>query len=375
MTPDIVQTSPLAEYEELRGEIDAAVAAVFARGHYILGPEVLGFEREFAEYIGARHAIGLGSGTDALHLGLRAFGVGPGDEVVTTPHTAVATVAAIEQSGATPVLVDIEADTFNLDPRAVERALTSRTKAIVPVHLFGHPADLGPLLSIASSRAIPVLEDCAQAHGARYAGRRVGGFGAAAAFSFYPTKNLGAIGDGGMLVTSDAAVHERARALREYGWKERYVSEIPGWNSRLDEVQAAILRVKLQRLEHANERRRALGAAYASGLPATIRIPTERHPGHHVYHLYVVRHPRRDLLRVFLRERGIGSAIHYPVPVHLQPAYRGRLGDTGSFPVAEAAATQILSLPLYPQLAHEAVQRVVGVIGEFESAGRVRQKT
>ena len=370
MSQPIAQASPVAEYEELRAEIDAAVAGVLAGGHYILGPETAALERELAEHTGAAHALGLASGTDALHLGLRALGVGPGDEVITTPHTATATIAAIEHSGATPVLADIEPQTWTLDPRAVERAVTPRTRAIVPVHLFGHPADLAPLLALAPRHGLFVLEDCAQAHGARHHGRRAGSLGHAAAFSFYPTKNLGAIGDGGMLVTSDRAVVERARALREYGWSQRFVAEVPGWNSRLDEIQSAILRVKLRRLDHNNDRRRALAAVYTrtlAGRPG-LAVPVVREGCEHVYHLYVVRveRGRRDALRDFLGKHQVATGIHYPVPIHLQPAYRGRLGDTGSFPVAEQAAREIVSLPLYPQLAVAAVERVAELIAAFE---------
>ena len=368
MSQPIAQASPLAEYHELRDEIDAAVASVLSGGRYILGPETAAFEREFAAYTDAAHALALASGTDAVHLGLRALGVGPGDEVITTPHTASATVAAIDQSGATPVLADIDPETFTLDPHAVERVITPRTKVIVPVHLFGHPAELAPLAELAARHGLFMLEDCAQAHGARYRGNRVGSFGHVAAFSFYPTKNLGAIGDGGMLVTSDPAVLERARSLREYGWKERYVSAVPGWNSRLDEIQAAILRVKLRRLDHNNDRRRALAAVYTrllsgcAGLPV---VPVVRDGCEHVFHLYVIRHDRRDALRARLGQHEVGTAIHYPVPIHLQPAYRGRLGDVGSFPAAEAAAREILSLPLYPQLAAAAAERVAELIAGF----------
>jgi dTDP-4-amino-4,6-dideoxygalactose transaminase len=363
----IPQAAPLLEYQELREEIDAAMRRVLEHGHYVLGPEVSAFESEFAHYIGVPHALGLASGTDAVHLGLRALGVGAGDEVITTPHTAVATAAAIEQCGATPVFADIDPVTFTLDPRSVQRALTSRTKAIVPVHLFGQAADLGPLCAMAAERGLHVLEDCAQAHGARYGSARVGTFGHAAAFSFYPTKNLGAIGDGGMLVTKDPAVLERARSLREYGWRERYISEVSGFNSRLDELQAAILRVKLRYLDAGNDRRRALAAVYASALPRSVVKPVERAGSTHVYHLYVIRHPRRDALRAYLREHGVGTAIHYPVPVHLQPAYRGRVGDAGRCAHAEQAASEILSLPLYPQLSPDAARAVAELIARHDT--------
>jgi dTDP-4-amino-4,6-dideoxygalactose transaminase len=361
----IAQASPLAEYQELRTEIDAAVAGVLSAGRYLLGPETAAFERELAAYTGVAHALGLASGTDAIHLGLRALGVGRGDEVVTTPHTATATIAAIDHSGATPVLADIDPETYTLDPRAVERVITARTKVILPVHLFGHPADLAPLADLAARHGLLLLEDCAQAHGARYRGKRVGSFGHAAAFSFYPTKNLGAIGDGGMLVTSDPAVLERARTLREYGWKQRFVSEVPGWNSRLDEIQAAILRVKLRQLDHNNDRRRALASIYTRLLAGRPGLPSVRAGCEHAFHLYVIRDDRRDALRELLGQHQVGTAVHYPVPIHLQPAYHGRLGGAGSFPVAEKAALEILSLPIYPQLTAEAAEQIAALIAGF----------
>ncbi|MGH9886522.1 MAG: DegT/DnrJ/EryC1/StrS family aminotransferase, partial [bacterium] len=243
--------------------------------------------------------------------------------------------------------------------------ITARTKVLLPVHLFGHPADLAPLADLAARHGLLLLEDCAQAHGARYRGKRVGSFGHAAAFSFYPTKNLGAIGDGGMLVTSDPGVLERARALREYGWKQRFVSEVPGWNSRLDEIQAAILRVKLRQLDHNNGRRRALAAIYTRALAKRPGLPVVRDGCEHAFHLYVIRDDRRDALRAFLGQHQVGTAVHYPVPIHLQPAYRGRLGVAGSFPAAEKAALEIVSLPLYPQLAAEAAEQIAGLIAGF----------
>ncbi|HLF28174.1 MAG TPA: DegT/DnrJ/EryC1/StrS family aminotransferase [Anaerolineae bacterium] len=357
--------NPHAQYAAHRAELDAAIKHVLEAGRYILGDETRAFEREFAEYLGVEHGIGVGSGTEALHLALKACAIGPGDEVITVSHTAVATVAAIELAGAAPVLVDIDPQRYTLDPRCLERAITPRTKAIIPVHLYGAPADLDPILAMAKRRNLKVIEDCAQAHGATYRGKRVGAWGDMAAFSFYPTKNLGAIGDGGFIATHAAPLAERARLLREYGWAERYVSAISGWNSRLDELQAAILRVKLRYLDTDNARRQALAALYAEVLPVRIQKPIAPASGEHVYHLYVIRHPERDRLAAYLREKGIGTGIHYPVPIHLQPAYRGRLGDAGSLPETERAAREILSLPMYPELSEEQVRQVAEAIRTF----------
>lgn len=370
----IPQANPRAQYLAHREEIDAAIARVLEAGRYILGEECAAFEREFAEYIGVRYAIGVGSGTEALHLALAACKIGPGDEVIAPAHTAVATVAAIELTGATPVLVDIDPQNFNLDPTRLEAAITPRTRAIIPVHLYGQAADLDPILAIARRYSLRVVEDCAQAVGATYHGRRVGSWGDIAAFSFYPTKNLGAIGDGGMVVTNDAALAERAGLLRQYGWRERYISEIAGWNTRLDELQAAILRVKLRYLEEDTELRLKWVEIYKdlSGLTnlTGLELPQEMPYGRHVYHLYVVRHPRRDELQAYLKERGIGTLVHYPAPIHLQPAYRGRLGDMGSFPHAEQAAREVLSLPLYPELTESQVRAVVEAISGWKVEGR-----
>jgi dTDP-4-amino-4,6-dideoxygalactose transaminase len=362
---DIPAADPHAQYAAHRDEIDVAVARVLDRGHYILGEETRAFEREFSEYVGVGHGIGVGSGTEALHLALRACDVGPGDQVITVSHTAVATVSAIDMAGATPVLVDIDPDTYTLDPKKLERAISPRARAVIPVHLYGAPANLDPILAIAREHRLKVVEDCAQAHGATYRGRRVGAWGDMAAFSFYPTKNLGAIGDGGLIVTGDDALAERTRLLREYGWVRRYVSAIGGWNSRLDELQAAILRVKLRYLDADNERRRALAAIYDEELPEAVRRPPTLTDGRHAYHLYVIRHPQRDQLAAHLSAKGIGTGIHYPVPIHLQPAYRGRLGDAGSLPETERAAREILSLPMYPELTQDQVRQVAQAVRSF----------
>ena len=342
------------------------------RGRYILGPETGAFEQEFAAYIGAQSALGVGSGTEALHLALRACGIGPGDEVITVSHTAVATVAAIELCGALPVLVDIDPVTYTLDPGRLEPAISPRTRAIIPVHLYGHPADLAQIVSIAASHGVRVIEDCAQAHGAFYDGRRAGSLGDIAAFSFYPTKNLGAIGDGGMVVTGDPALAEAARLLREYGWQERYVSQVPGWNSRLDELQAAVLRVKLRYLDVENARRKVLAGMYDRLLADThLILPQCRLGASHVYHQYVVGCRERDALQAHLASNGIGTLIHYPVPVHLQPAYAGRLQTPGGMQNTEQAARQVLSLPMYPELSDDQVEQVADAILTWDRA-RVR---
>lgn len=363
----ILCANPLAQYQAHKAEIDAAVLGVLGGGRYILGEEVAGFEAEFAAYLGVRHAIGVGSGTEALHIALRACGIGPGDEVVTVSHTAVATVAAIELCGASPVLVDIEADYYTMEPEKLEAVIGPKTKAIIPVHLYGLPADLSPVLEIARRHELRVIEDCAQAHGAEYGGKRVGAWGDLACFSFYPTKNLGAIGDGGMVVTDDPALAGRARQLREYGWAERYVSHIQGLNSRLDEVQAAILRVKLRHLDRDNSARASLARVYDQGLAGSgLVTPKCRPRTTHVYHLYVVRSRRRDDLQAFLKSRDIGALVHYPVPVHLQPAYRERLRGGDGLPESEQAAREVLSLPLYPGLSDSEIQTVMDSVRAFQ---------
>lgn len=363
--------NPLAGYLASRAEIDEAVRRVLASGRYILGPEVEAFEAEFAAYIGVRFAVGVASGTDALVLALRAAGIGPGDEVVTVSHTAVATVAAIELAGATPVLVDIEPDHYTLDPARLEAAISPRTKAVIPVHLYGQPADLEPILEVSRRHGLRVIEDCAQAHGAAYRGRRVGAWGDLGCFSFYPTKNLGAFGDGGMVVTDDPELAGRLRLLREYGWSERYVSSLPGLNSRLDELQAAVLRVKLRHLEKGNCRRREIAARYSEGLTGTAVEPPRLRPNAtHVFHLFVVRSKARDRLRQFLTRRGVGTAVHYPVPVHLQPAYRGRVRVVGPLTETERAAREVVSLPIYPELTDDQVQTVIDSIRAFGGDAR-----
>jgi dTDP-4-amino-4,6-dideoxygalactose transaminase len=362
-------SDPKRQYHAQKEQIDAAIASVLERGRYVNGEEASFFENEFATFVGARFGIGTASGTDALQLALAACGVGAGDEVVTVSHTAVATVAAIEMCSALPVLVDIIPDTYCMDPGQIRGAISSRTRAIVPVHLYGQPAEMDDITAIAREHGVRVVEDCAQATGAFYRGARVGSIGDVAAFSFYPTKNLGAVGDGGMIVTSDPGIADRARMLREYGWKERYVSEIPGRNSRLDELQAAILRVKLRALEADNAARRRIAARYLAGLDGLpVALPRESPDTQHAFHLFVVRHRQRDHLRKFLLECGVGTLIHYPVPIHLQPAYAGRLRVNSKLPHSESASAQVLSLPMFPQLLDSDAQSVIDALRSFPEA-------
>ena len=340
----------------LQPEIDAAIGRVLQRGWFILGPELEKLEAEFAAYVGVPYAVGCNSGTDAIELAFRALGIGPGDEVITTPLTAAFGVFAITAAGATPVFVDIDPLTYNLDPNHIEAAITPRTRAIMPVHLYGQPADMGAILEIAEQYELFVVEDCAQAHGARYRGQRVGSLSDVAAFSFYPTKNLGAYGDGGMVVTSSPAVAERVRMLRNGGQRSRYAHEVVGLNSRLDELQAAILSVKLAHLDADNARRRAVAAQYdtllAGGPVETPWVAPDVEP---VYHLYVVRTSERDALMAHLAAQGVGTLVHYPTPTHLQGAYHGLGLGPGALPQAEAAAQEVLSLPMYPELTDDEV--------------------
>lgn len=355
--------NPTAQYLSSKADIDAAVARVLERGWYVLGDEVRAFEKAFATWVGVGHGVGVGSGTDAIHLALRALGVGADDEVITVAHTAVATVAAIEMTGASAVLVDIDPATYSMDPSKLEALVSPRTKAIVVVHLYGHPADLDGILAIANAKGIPVVEDCAQAHGAALGTRRVGSMGRISCFSFYPTKNLGALGDGGMVVTDDAELATRVRELREYGWRERYVSAVTGVNSRLDELQAAILRVKLRRLDADNDARRAHAETYSRALSdSRLGLPIERPGARHVFHLYVVRSGERDALQRKAKDAGVGTLVHYPVPIHLQPAYVGRLRGSDRLPETERAALEVLSLPMYPELSSKDLSSVVSVL-------------
>ena len=358
--------NPYLQYLARKVEIDNAVKRVMDSGWYILGEEVTAFESEFSAYTGVEFGVGVGSGTEALHLALAACNIGSGDEVITVSHTAVATVAAIEQAGAIPVFVDIESDFFTMDPRKIAVAITPKTKAIIPVHLYGQPVDLDPILKISKKYGLRMIEDCAQAHGAAYKNKRVGSYGDLACFSFYPTKNLGALGDGGMVVTDHPELAQRLRLLREYGWAERFISHFPGFNSRLDEVQAAILRTKLRYLDQDNRLRAEIAAMYRSGLSGSeITLPTCRPDAHHVYHLFVVRVPRRDALKEYLKNKNIAASIHYPVPVHRQPAYQGRLPGRDRLLETEQAAAEVLSLPIYPELNMTEVQAVIEAVRTF----------
>jgi dTDP-4-amino-4,6-dideoxygalactose transaminase len=356
------------QYLSLKEEIDASIQRVLDGGWFVLGREVQAFEEEFAKYVGARYAVGVGSGTEALHLGLVACGVGPGDEVITVSHTAVATVAAIELTGARPVLVDIDPLSYTMDPAYVEESMGPATKAIVPVHLYGQMADLDPILSIARRHGLKVVEDAAQAHGAEYKGRKAGSVGDVGCFSFYPTKNLGAFGDGGLVVTSNADLAERLRLLRQYGWRERYVSSMRGTNSRLDELQAAILRVKLKKLDEWNGVRREHAALYDELLAdAAVITPVEMEYAKHCYHIYAVRSRQREELRRFLRENDVGVLVHYPVPVHLQEAYADLGFGEGSLPVTEQVASEVLTLPVAPEVTKEQIRKVCDLVREFET--------
>ncbi len=345
-----------------------AIDRVLVRAWFVLGEELDTFEAAFASYLGAKHAVGVGSGTDAIHLALLAADIGSGDEVITVANTAVPTLTGICASGAHPVLVDIDPETFTLDPSLIAAAITSNTKAILPVHLYGHPCDMDAILAVAQEHKLVVIEDCAQAHGALYKGRSCGTFGAAAAFSFYPSKNLGAYGDGGAVVTNDPGIDERLRKLRNYGESERYHHDCQGLNSRLDEIQAAVLGVKLPHLGAWNAARRQHAKQYRdalAGLP--IRLPVETEWATHCYHLYVIRAQERDGLREHLRAEGIGTQLHYPVPIHFQKAYAFLGKASGSFPESESAASEVLSLPMYPELTSDAIDTVARAIKDFFS--------
>jgi dTDP-4-amino-4,6-dideoxygalactose transaminase len=337
------------------------VRRVLETGRYVGGPEVEGLEREFAAYCGTAHGVAVSSGTDALRFALIAAGVGPGHEVITSPFTFIGTTEAISQAGARPIFADIEPATFTLDPSRVQAALSPRTRALMPVHLYGQTAEMEAIGALARSRGLAVIEDACQAHGAAFGGRRSGALGTAGCFSFYPTKNLGAAGEGGLVTTDDRSVAERVRRLRDHGQSRKYVHAEEGYNGRMDAIQAAILRVKLNRLEAWNERRRALAARYRAGLAAAekeglVVLPVERAAARHVYHLFAVRVPssgaasRRDRVRGALRDAGIETGVHYPVPLHLQPCYASMGLGEGSFPESERAAREVLTLPLYPQL-------------------------
>jgi dTDP-4-amino-4,6-dideoxygalactose transaminase len=365
-TITVPQADPGAGYRAQKAEIDAAVARALGSGWYILGKEGEAFETEYAAWQGAARAIGCANGTDALTLAMRGLGIGPGATVVTVSHTAVATVAAIEMVGATPLLLDIDPDTYTMDADELAAVLEDPPpglppiRAVIPVHLYGQACDLKPMLAAAQRHGVAVIEDCSQAHGATLGGVKVGNHGDVACYSLYPTKNLGALGDGGVLTTNDAALADRIGAIRQYGWKERYISAEVGVNSRLDELQAAILRVKLTALDAGNARRKAIAAAYDAALANTRYAPPARRvDAEHVFHQYVLRVPERAAVMARLRAEGVATAIHYPQPVHLQPAYRGRtpLGPAGCAETARAAG-EVMSLPMFPELTDAQVERV-----------------
>jgi len=363
----------VGQYKNIKPEIDAAVHAVLDSGMFIQGKEVGELEREMAHYLGVPHAVGCASGTDALQIAMMALGVGPGDEVITTPFTFVATAETIGILGARPVYVDIDPDTFNIDPALIAAAVTPRTKAIIPVHLYGRAADMDPIMAVARARNIPVIEDAAQAMGARYRGRAVCSIGAVGCISFFPSKNLGCFGDGGMVVTRDAALADRMRMIAAHGSRTRYYHEVLGLNSRLDTLQAAILRVKLPHLGKYNAARRAAASRYDEllrGLPVV--VPDAGPDGEHIFHQYTLRAQRRDGLAAFLKEEGIPHGIYYPVPLHLQKAFAMAGGKPGDFPATEEAAAEVISLPMHTELTEEQQGHITDAIRRFYlKSGRV----
>ena len=354
-----------AQYQSIKSDIDEAVLRVLENAQFILGPEVLAFEKEFAAYSGASEGIGLNSGTSALHLALLAAGVGPGDEVITVPFTFVATAAAIVYTGATPVFVDIEPRTFNMDVAQLEAAITPRTKAIMPVHLFGHPAEMDSIMEIARRHGLVVIEDAAQSHGAEYKGRRAGSIGDMGCFSFYPGKNLGACGEGGAVVTNNAGYAHKIRMLRDWGTEKKYIHELKGYNYRMEGIQGAILRVKLRHLEAWTEARRAHALDYHRLLADSgVTVPRAEPHVRHVYHVYTIRTKDRAALRAEFERNQVQTGIHYPLPVHLQPAYRDLNYSRGAFPVAEQACEEVLALPIYPEMTESQLAEVARIVRE-----------
>ncbi len=348
-------------YIELKDELDAAYRRVMESGWYILGTEVEAFEAEFADYCESKQCVGVANGLDALHLIVRGYGIGPGDEVIVPSNTYIATWLAVTHAGATPVPVEPDERTYNIDPAKIEQAITPKTKAIMVVHLYGQTADMDPINVIARKHGLKVIEDCAQAHGSRYKGRRAGSLGDAAGFSFYPGKNLGAVGDGGAVTTNDIELADRIRILRNYGSQIKYHNEVVGFNSRLDELQAALLRIKLTRLDEWNDRRRQVAGRYLLELAGQQKLTLSHVPewAESVWHLFVVRYPQRDQLQKSLTEAGIGTMIHYPIPPHLQSAYAALAYDRGSFPIAENIHNEVLSLPIGPSMTLSDAEQVV----------------
>jgi dTDP-4-amino-4,6-dideoxygalactose transaminase len=357
--------NPKAQYLSYRDDINSAIQRVLDSGWYVLGEEVIRFEKEFAQFNTVSHAVGVGSGTEALHIALRALDIGQGDEVITTAHTAVATASAIDLAGAKPIFVDIEPGFFTIDPDLIEDAITPKTKAIIPVHIYGQPCDMDAIMKIANKNNLKVIEDCAQAHGAEYNGKRVGSIGDVGCFSFYPTKNLGAIGDGGALVTNDDQLAGKIKLLREYGWKERYISSKEGWNSRLDELQAAILHVKLKHLDEDNSRRNKHAKIYFDLLNILpLELPKTRSNSSHVFHLFVIKIEQRNKLRDYLQKNGVNTTIQYPVPVHKQKYFQ-KMCSEKSLPVTEEVAKNILSLPMYPELKEKEINKVSNILKDY----------
>ncbi len=355
-----------AQHVTIAEDLKRALGEVLESGRFILGPNVAAFEKEVASYVGCSDAVGVASGTDALHLALRSLKIGRGDDVITTPFSFIATASAISWAGATPVFADVHPDSFNLNPMQIEKRITRRTRAILVVHIYGRPADMSPILDLAKQYGLMVIEDCAQAMGAEYKGRRVGALGDVGCFSFFPTKNLGGLGDGGMVTTNDPEIAQRIRRLRKHGSRERYLAEELGLNSRLDELQAAVLRVQLRYLEGWIEQRRRIAAVYRKRLKGSrVLLPSEDPETKAVYHLYTIRSPQRDRLCDFLGKRGIESRVYYPIPLHLQPVYRPLGYASGSLPIAESLSRQVLSIPLYPDLSGEEAERVAGAIHAF----------
>jgi dTDP-4-amino-4,6-dideoxygalactose transaminase len=360
-----------SHHAPLLGEINAAIQEVIESGAFAGGPLVVGFETDFAAYCDCPHAIGVGSGTEALWLSLLALGIGPGDEVITVPNTFMATAEAITYCGAKPVFVDVDERTYTMDPAALDEAVSFRTKALIPVHLFGQPADMDPILEVAGRHSLFVVEDACQAHGAEYKGRKVGTLGDAACFSFYPGKNLGAFGEAGAVVTQNADLQEKIRILRDHGQIRKYHHTAVGWNCRMDGIQAAVLRIKLRYLETGNELRRSHAAHYdrAFGAIEEVITPGLREGVRHVYHIYAIRVQDRDEVMRFLAEKGIACGVHYPVPIHLQQAYRSLGYERGAFPIAERCAEEFVSLPMFPELTPGQVEMVVQAVKEACAAG------
>ncbi|MCK6568792.1 MAG: transcriptional regulator [Chloroflexi bacterium] len=357
-----------AQYHSIKKEMDAAVLSTLESGHFILGPQVTKFEESVAAYLGVKHAIGLASGTDALVIALRALNIGDGDEVIIPAYTFFATAGSVMSVGAQPVVVDIDPQSYQMDANRIEAAVTPKTKAIIPVHLYGHPSDMNPILEIARKHDLKIIEDNAQGYGAEYLGRKTGAMGDVGCLSFFPTKNLGAYGDGGMAVTNDDALAGQMRMLRAHGWKKKYYSEMVGYNSRLDALQAAILQAKFPHVDAWNEKRRELSKRYNEHLaPLGITTPVEREWAKHVYHLYIIRHEKRNALQAFLKEKGIASEVYYPIPPHLADPCRKFGYKEGDFPHAEKAARETLALPLYPELTLAQQDEVIAAVKEFVS--------